>query len=47
MNTVVADTFIPNVENAEVREAFRAALTIFRGHERHAEMMVRRVAGTR
>jgi hypothetical protein len=30
---VVADAFIPNIENAEVKQAFQAALTVFRGHE--------------
>lgn len=36
VNGVVADAFIPNVENAEVKSAFQQALTIFRGHEKHA-----------
>lgn len=45
VNGVVAETFIPNIENGEVKEAFRAALAIFRAHERHAEQMVRRVGG--
>lgn len=43
VNGVVADAFIPNIENAEVKQAFSGALTIFRGHERHAEQMVARV----
>lgn len=46
VNGVVADAFIPNVENDEVRSAFQQALTIFRGHERHAEQMVRDVRAT-
>lgn len=33
VNGVVADAFIPNIENAEVKQAFQAALTVFRGHE--------------
>ena len=45
VNGVVADAFIPNIEHAEVKDAFKGALTIFRGHERHAEQMVRRVDG--
>lgn len=45
VNGVVADAFIPNIENGEVREAFRGALQIFRGHERHAERMVEAVGG--
>jgi putative membrane protein len=47
VNGVVADVFIPNLENAEVKEAFRGALAVFRGHERHAEMLVRQVGGMR
>lgn len=46
VNGVVADAFIPNVENAEVKKAFEGALVIFLGHERHAERMVRRVGGS-
>ena len=44
VNGVVEDAFIPNIENREVRDAFRTALGIFRGHERHAERMVEEVA---
>jgi putative membrane protein len=47
VNGVVANAFIPNVENAEVKQAFEAALTIFREHERHAEQMVSRVVASR
>lgn len=47
VNGVVADAFIPNVENPEVKQAFQAALAIFRGHERHAEHMVSRVVASR
>jgi putative membrane protein len=43
VNGVVADAFIPNIENAEVKEAFKGALAIFRGHERHAQQMARRL----
>lgn len=46
VNGAVAEAFIPNVENAEVKRAFEAALTIFRGHERHAEQVVERLSGT-
>lgn len=45
VNGVVAEAFIPNIENAEVKEAFKAALAIFRGHEGHAERMVAQVQG--
>lgn len=41
VNAMVADQFIPNIENAEVRRAFEGALTIFRGHQAHAERLVR------
>lgn len=43
VNGVVEDAFIPNIENAQVKKAFQGALTVFRGHERHAERMVRQV----
>ncbi len=39
VNRIVAETFIPAVANAEVRQAFQGALVIFRGHERHAEQL--------
>lgn len=39
VNGIVANTFIPAAQNSEVRDAFRAALTIFTGHERHAEQL--------
>jgi putative membrane protein len=47
VNGVVADAFIPNVENDQVKKAFQDALTIFRGHERHAEQMVSQVGSMR
>jgi putative membrane protein len=47
VNGVVANAFIPNIENAEVKQAFEAALAIFRGHERHAEQMVSLVVASR
>jgi putative membrane protein len=40
VNGAVAEEFIPNAANAEVRKAFEGALVIFRGHEKHAEMIV-------
>jgi putative membrane protein len=43
VNGMVAE-FIPNVENTEVRRAFEGALTIFRGHQAHAERLARSVA---
>lgn len=47
VNGVVENTFIPNVKNPEVKKAFQGALTIFRGHERHAEQMVSQVLARR
>ncbi|MDP1861742.1 MAG: DUF4142 domain-containing protein [Gemmatimonadaceae bacterium] len=40
VNSAVADQFIPNIQNAEVKKAFVGALALFRGHELHAETMV-------
>lgn len=40
VNGLVEDAFIPNIENAEVKELFKAGLAIFRTHEAHAEKMV-------
>lgn len=45
VNGAVADQFIPNIQNPEVRKAFQGALTIFRGHEKHAEELVRSAGG--
>lgn len=47
VNSVVEDAFIPNIESADIMQAFRSALTVFRGHERRAEDMVRSVGGAR
>lgn len=44
VNGVVEDVFIPQIQNAEVKKAFRQALAVFRGHERHAEQMLNQVA---
>ena len=41
VNDLVENTFIPNIENAEVKELFKAGLKIFKVHEGHAEMMVK------
>lgn len=40
VNDLVANAFIPNIENDEVRDLFKAGLQIFRAHEGHAEAMV-------
>lgn len=38
--SLVADTFLPNIDNAQVKALFEAGLEIFRAHEGHAAMMV-------
>lgn len=43
VNDLVGNTFIPNIENAEVKALFEAGLEIFQAHEGHAEMMVEQV----
>jgi putative membrane protein len=40
VNDLVENSFIPNIENAEVRDLFEAGLDIFKGHQDHAQMMV-------
>lgn len=42
VNELVAEAFIPNIENAEVKALFEAGLEIFRAHEEHAVMLVAR-----
>ena len=41
VNDLVANAFIPNIENAEVKSLFEAGLKIFKAHEDHAQMMVK------
>ena len=36
VNDLVANSFISNIENAEVRDLFKAGLEIFKAHEQHA-----------
>jgi len=40
VNDLVGNTFIPNIENVEVKALFEAGLEIFKAHEHHADMMV-------
>lgn len=40
VNELVENSFIPNIENAEVKALFEAGLQIFKAHEQHARMMV-------
>jgi len=44
VNDLVGNSFIPNIENAEVKTLFEAGLKIFKVHEHHAEMMVKTVS---
>ena len=37
---LVGDTFIPNIENPDVKALFEQGLVIFKAHEGHANMMV-------
>lgn len=41
VNGLVGDSFIPNIENEEVKSLFEAGYDIFKAHEKHAEMMVK------
>lgn len=43
VNDLVENSFIPNIENEEVKELFKTGLEIFKVHEGHAEMMVRKL----
>lgn len=43
VNKLVGETFIPNIENAEVKDLFKAGLEIFKAHEKHAVMMVKQL----
>lgn len=43
VNDIVENAFIPNIENAEVKELFETGLGIFKIHEGHAEMMVKKL----
>lgn len=43
VNDLVENTFIPNIDNSEVKELFEAGLQIFKVHEGHAEMMVKKL----
>ena len=44
VNDLVANTFIPNIENPEVKALFEEANVIFQAHERHAAHMVQTLA---
>ena len=44
VNDLVENAFIPNIENAEVKALFGVALKIFKAHEDHAAMMLKKVS---
>lgn len=46
VNDLMENSFIPNIENAEVKSLFEAGLEIFKVHEDHAEMMVDKLTHT-
>jgi putative membrane protein len=43
VNDLMRNAFIPNIENEEVKDLFKAGLEIFVVHEGHAEMMVKKL----
>lgn len=45
VNGLVEKTFIPNIENTEVKVLFQKALRIFKAHEDHARNMVGSLGG--
>ncbi|NIQ15535.1 MAG: DUF4142 domain-containing protein, partial [Candidatus Dadabacteria bacterium] len=45
VNGLVEGTFIPNLQNPEVKALFEKALVIFKTHEKHAEKMVASLKG--
>ncbi|MEE8294458.1 MAG: DUF4142 domain-containing protein [Sphingomonadales bacterium] len=47
VNGLVNGSFIPNIDNAEVKVFFKKAAVIFGGHEKHAEMMVKSLKNNR
>ena len=40
VNGLVEGTFIPNIQNPDVKALFEKAIVIFKAHEKHAETMV-------
>lgn len=43
VNGLVEGTFIPNIQNPEVKALFEEAIVIFKSHEKHAEKMVQAI----
>lgn len=44
-NELVEKTFIPKIENPQMKALFQDALVIFKGHEQHAQQMVNALGG--
>ncbi len=40
VNSLVEGTFIPNIQNPQMKELFGQAIVIFKSHEQHAQKMV-------
>ncbi|MEQ9618658.1 MAG: DUF4142 domain-containing protein [Deltaproteobacteria bacterium] len=45
VNALVGGTFIPNIQNPEMKQLFEQALVIFKNHEQHAQNMVNSLEG--
>ncbi len=45
VNGLVAEQFIPNIDNPQVKQAFEGALEIFLVHQEHAEKLDRKLGG--
>jgi putative membrane protein len=43
VNDLIEHSFIPNIENAEVKDLFEAGLGIFKGHQEHARIMTQKL----
>ncbi len=43
VNDLIEHSFIPNIENGEVKDLFEAGLGIFKGHQKHAHMMTKKL----
>ena len=47
VNGLIENSFIPNIENAQVKSLFKKALVIFKAHQGHAEKMVKKVMASK
>jgi len=44
VNNLIEKTFIPNIDNAEVKALFKTGLGIFKAHELHAQQVVSKLS---